>query len=137
MVHSRAPFHQSPQWVWLSMHNHGGKVKVARQYFWEGERRLLKREGRLQAAWLYCKQCRSVIADLGRYRTYRCLACSIWSEAAQQAAEEVHEADWQVDVSCGDDLSAVAPHKSDAGVHQPLEYRKYLQDSKQKACLAF
>ena len=84
------------------------------------------------------KQCSNVVAGLGfelsGFRTYRCVACSVWCEAAQQAAEEVHEADWQVDVGCGDHLSAVAPYKGDARVHQPVKQREYLRDNTQKGC---
>ena len=52
---------------------------------------------------------------------YRKFTSRVWLEAVQQAAEEVHEADRQVDVSCGDHFTAVAPHKGDARVHQPFK----------------
>lgn len=72
---------------------------------------------------------------------YQWLICCIWAEAVQLAAEEVHQTDWQIDVSCGDNLSAVAPHKGNAGVHQPLKQCKYLQDGaaveqENKSCLS-
>ena len=54
-------------------------------------------------------------------QSYWWLASSVGPEAVQQAAEEVHEADRQVNVSCGHHLPAVAPHKGNAGVHQPLK----------------
>ncbi len=52
---------------------------------------------------------------------HRWFSSSIGLETVQQAAEEVHEADRQVDVSRGHQLPAVAPHKGDAGVDQPLK----------------
>jgi len=54
-------------------------------------------------------------------RPHRGFSSSIGLEAVQQAAEEVHEADRQVDVGRSHQLPAVAPHKGDAGVHQPLK----------------
>ena len=63
----------------------------------------------------------SLLSQVASCHSYRWLACSVWPEAVQQAAEEVHEADRQVDVSCGHHLPAVAPHKGNAGVHQPLK----------------
>ena len=61
--------------------------------------------------------------QLGERDTDRWLASSIWFEAVQQAAEEIHEADREVDISCGDHLAAVAPYEGYAGVHQPLKKR--------------
>ena len=54
-------------------------------------------------------------------RAHGGFSSSIGLEAVQQAAEEAHEADRQVDVGRSHQLPAVAPHKGDAGVHQPLK----------------
>lgn len=68
--------------------------------------------------------CISTMSD-GR-RPHWGFSSSIGLEAVQQAAEEVHEADRQVDVSGSHQLPAVAPHKGNAGVHQPLKEGMHL-----------
>ncbi len=65
---------------------------------------------------------------------HRGFSSSIGLEAVQQAAEEVHEADRQVDVSRSHQLSAVAPLKGNAGVHQPLKEGMDLCDTHQNYC---
>ena len=67
-------------------------------------------------------------------RPHRGFSSSIGLEAVQQAAEEVHEADRQVDVSRSHQLPAVAPHKGNAGVHQPLKEGMDLYDAHYHYC---
>ncbi len=67
-------------------------------------------------------------------RAHGGFSSSIGLEAVQQAAEEVHEADRQVDVRRSHQLPAVAPHKGDAGVHQPLKEGMDLYDTHHRCC---
>ena len=56
-----------------------------------------------------------------RKYAHRWLTRGIRPETIQQAAEEVHETDWQVDIRGGHHFLAVAPHEGHAWVHQPLK----------------
>ena len=66
-------------------------------------------------------------AAFGILQTYWRFAGSIWSEAVKQAAEQIHQADWQVDVSCGHHFAAVASDKGNAWIHKPLKQSMNLQ----------